>query len=152
MSVIFELQTLPQLTKFRNHYQGYKYKIVFKPTTKQQRCHFDIIYSMHIDWIKLFIRDTYKCTFDISQTMTCNAEKYRNDVYIPKAHMLVSRMNKLIQYRFHFFFLIFVLYIIQHLQVSLHNSTKQSCIFPASMLIIQSFCYRFHITTLLPVT
>jgi len=49
MSVFLELETLPQITKFKNHHQGYKYKRVSKPTTKQQRCHFDIIYSMNID-------------------------------------------------------------------------------------------------------
>jgi len=35
MSVFLELETLPQITQFRNHYQGYKYKRVSKPTTKQ---------------------------------------------------------------------------------------------------------------------
>jgi hypothetical protein len=35
MSVFLELETLPQITKFRNHYQGYKYKRVSKPTTKE---------------------------------------------------------------------------------------------------------------------
>jgi len=99
---------------------------------------------MHIEWIKLFICDTNKCTFDISQRMTCNAETCRNNVFISKAHLLVSRMNKLIQHRFHFF-IIFVSYRIRRLQLWLHNSTKESCIFPASALIIQSFSYSFDV-------
>ena len=35
MSVFLELETLPQITKFRDHYQGYKDKRFSKPTSKQ---------------------------------------------------------------------------------------------------------------------
>jgi hypothetical protein len=38
---------------------------------------FEIIYSVHFDGIKLFIRDTYKCTFDIYK----NKSYYRSYMF-----------------------------------------------------------------------
>jgi hypothetical protein len=49
--------------------------------------YFDIIYSMHLYWIKLFIHDTNKCSFDIyTNTVLCHSCMFwlPEDVITPK--------------------------------------------------------------------
>ena len=52
--------------------------------TSDSAIDFDIINSLHIDWIKLFIHDTNECTFDT----------YKYSLIRSKVYLLVSRMNK----------------------------------------------------------